>query len=215
MDIKKNPEGESREIKVQQSSEEKTATVSTTSNQPKSADSSVSLPSFGLKRKSSSGISSSNGGSGNSGNNSDNSANSGMVSLGNNSFGFNFDCEEGFSNSSPTLNSDDGDGPKRAQQLKKPRRSEQETSQHSEAAENAVANLTSIANTYKNANQGEFVWDSTILLCYAKREKTLCSPQLSFFFFRSRVFQRGCSVCFIWNHGTRPSKTEQEGKENG
>lgn len=156
MDTKKNPEGESREIQVQQSSEDKTATVvSTTSNQPKSADSSVSLPSFGLKRKSSSGISSSNGGSGN---NSDNSANSGMVSLGNNSFGFNFDCEEGFSNSSPTLNSDDGDAPKRPQQLKKPRRSEQETPQHSEAAENAVANLTSIANTYKNANQGEFAW---------------------------------------------------------
>jgi PAS domain-containing protein len=45
------------------------------------------------------------------GNNSDNSAGSGMISLGNNSFGFNFDSEEGVSNLSPP-NSDHGGGTK-------------------------------------------------------------------------------------------------------
>jgi hypothetical protein len=111
------------------------------------------------------GSNSSNGGG--SGNNSDNSA---LVSLGNTSFGFNFDSEEGGSNSDRNSdrnsnNSEEGDsdgsnqggnGKLKAGEAAKVAKSESSsdrtsklnagTSSHSDAAARAVAGLESIAN---------------------------------------------------------------------
>jgi hypothetical protein len=122
-----------------------------------------------------SGSNSSNGGG--SGNNSDNSA---LVSLGNTSFGFNFDSEEGNQSPGNSNNSEEGDSDGSGARRRKPntggaaKPSQAQTvsssstasipsdvstsmSSHSDAAAAAVANLQSIANeSIKNAENGTY-----------------------------------------------------------
>lgn len=95
-------------------------------------------------------VSSSNSGSG-SGNNSDNSANS-VLSLGNNSFGFNFDENEGMmsnsnSSSPPNTSIDLGGKPAVDQETQT---SKKRSREHADAAAATVAKLGSIANEYKD-----------------------------------------------------------------
>lgn len=93
-----------------------------------------------MKRKSSGTTSGgSNGGSGNS------SDNSGHFSLGNHSFGFNFDPEEGMINSQSltTPGESDSDGKPEAPPPQEP--------SHAKAAAEAVANLQSIASSFSSA----------------------------------------------------------------
>lgn len=144
-----------------------------------SKDDKVALPLQLIKalRRKGSGSGSSNG----SGNNSDNSA---LVSIGNNSFGFNFDSEEAMMNASSPPNSEknggsdsEGNGScdnkeESLGNLRRPSMRPEETSanesSHEEAAAAAVANLQSIASTYKSHDED--------------MEGTLTAPQnLSFF----------------------------------
>ena len=142
----------------------------------------MSLLTKGLSGKSSdSGSSNGSSNGGGSGNNSDNSA---LISLGNTSFGFNFDSEEGTMNNSPgNSNSEEGDSdegnnkPKGAASARgtkpiaarptgkpsvtAPKSGSPEppktTSSHSDEAAAKVANLQSIAEESNKAiSQGKF-----------------------------------------------------------
>jgi hypothetical protein len=124
-----------------------------------SKDEKVALPMSLIKsfRRKGSGSGSSNG----SGNNSDNSA---IISIGNNSFGFNFDSEEAMMNASPPNSEKNGESDSEGngsceakdpnannqrQPATRPTEASTTESSHEEAAAAAVANLQSIASSYK------------------------------------------------------------------
>jgi hypothetical protein len=109
-----------------------------------------------LQRKGSSGVSSSNGGG--SGNNSDNS---GILSIGNNSFGFNFDTDEGMMNSSSM---GDGDGRRKPPTRKRSAPPTEQELAHSQAADKAVASLKVMAMPYTKEGRGTFGTDGNPLL---------------------------------------------------